>query len=65
MADCKHKEGDLTPKEVAYICNKHYRTILKWIQDGKFPNAYICEVCGTNLVPSSDVKKYIETLYPQ
>lgn len=58
----KHKETELTPKEVSSVLNKNYRTILRWIKSGLFENAYKCEHCGTYLVPSSDVDAYIESL---
>lgn len=63
MRDCKHNSTDLFPKDVSQILNKNYKTILRWVKDGKaFPNVKRCEVCGAYLIPSSDVNAYIESM---
>lgn len=58
----KHKTNDLTPNEVSLILNKNYRTILRWIKEGKFKDVHTCEFCGASLIPSSAIDAYIESL---
>lgn len=57
------KDQDLSTKQAATLLNVTYQTIVNWMRDGIFPNAYKLNPTKKNSpirIPRSDVEKVLK-----